>query len=130
MVWKILLDDEFLDAYRNGIIGEVSVQDLNIISLQCGCRALLATIRDKGRCLCPHCLTPKIEFHFLGLLADASQRAFKICTYFHEKVTTACNAIYNLGSPIKGTIPEAYLKYMSLVPTCIGQLESIVMHNV
>ena len=83
-------------------------------------RVLLATIRDKGICPCPRCLIPRTEFHRLGLLSDMSHRTSQIHTYMWDKVAAARNAIYKLGSPIKGTVPEAHLKATSLVPTFVS----------
>lgn len=84
------------------------------------CRVLLATIRDMGICPCPRCLVPKTEFDRLGLLSDMSRRISQVRTYLRDKVAAARNAIYKLGSPIKGTVPEAHLKAMSLVPTFVS----------
>lgn len=86
-------------------------------------RVLLATIRDKGNCLCPRCLTMKADFDRLGFLSDASWRISKARTYIRKKIAMARAAIYNLGSPIKDTIPEAHLKNMSLVPTFVSLSE-------
>ena len=93
-----------------------------------GRRVLLATIRDKGLCPCPRCLIPKKDFYLLGLLTDLSQRMSRARLYLRDKVSAACNAIYNLGSPIKGTLPEGHLRDMSLVPMFVSPFEFLDMH--
>ena len=85
-------------------------------------RVLLAMIRDKGHCPCPLCLVPKGDFAHLGLVSDMSARLAKIRVYFHDRVRAARDAIYKLGSLIKGTTPEHYLKEFSLVPTLVSDL--------
>ncbi|KIM61037.1 hypothetical protein SCLCIDRAFT_26188 [Scleroderma citrinum Foug A] len=124
-VWKVLLDKEFIEAYRNGIVikcydGKYRYKSFfvqnNSNSLGAH-RVLLATIQDKGHFPCPRCLIPKKDFHLLGFLTDLSQRMSRARLYIHDKVSAARNAIYNLGSPIKGTLPEGHLKDTSLVPT-------------
>ncbi|KIJ58627.1 hypothetical protein HYDPIDRAFT_49315, partial [Hydnomerulius pinastri MD-312] len=80
-VWKVLMDDEFIDAYRNGIV--VKCYDgverrvfprIFTYSADYPEKVLLATIRDKGNCPCPRCVIPKTDFGRLGLLSDASAR--------------------------------------------------------
>lgn len=85
-------------------------------------RVLLATIWDKGLCPCPLCLIPKSDFARLGLVSNMSTRLTKIHEYFCDQIRAACDAIYKLGSPIKGTMPEHYLKEFSLVPTIVSDL--------
>ena len=82
-IWKILLDSEFLDAYKNGIVLQChgvlhwifpciftylanypekysKVSSACVMSLKLlPDRVLLATIQDKGLCPCPLCLIPK-----------------------------------------------------------------------
>ena len=94
-----------------------------------GCRVLLATIRDKGHCPCPRCLIPKKDFHLLGLLTDLSQRMSRARLYIRDKVSAAHTAIYNIGSPIKGTLPEGHLRDMSLVPTFVSPFEFLDMYT-
>ena len=90
---------------------------------------LLATIRDKGHCPCPRCLIPKEDFDLLGLVTDLSQRISRARSYIRDKVIAAHNAIYNIGSPIKGALPEGYLKDMSLVPTFVSPFGILDMYT-
>jgi hypothetical protein len=87
-----------------------------------GSRVLLATIRDKGNCPCPRCLTPKHLFNRTGYLRDTAQRMKRLRTYFAEKVSQARNAIYTRGAPIKGGLVESLLKPLSLVPTVVSSI--------
>ncbi|KAF8835227.1 hypothetical protein BDN67DRAFT_1015721 [Paxillus ammoniavirescens] len=119
-LWSIILDDEFVEAYRNGIV--VKCYDgicrrvfprIFTYSADYPEKVLLATIRDKGDCPCPHCLLPKSQFHRLGLLSDISARLTKVHRYLQTQITAARDAIYKLGAPIKGADPEQNLKQCS-----------------
>ncbi|KIK35833.1 hypothetical protein CY34DRAFT_35436, partial [Suillus luteus UH-Slu-Lm8-n1] len=123
-VWHILLDDEFINAYTNGIV--IKCHDgvyrrifprIFTYSADYPEKVLLATIRDKGNCPCPRCLTPKSLFNRTGYLYDIPQRMKRLRRYFAEKVSQARNAIYTRGAPIKGGLVESLLKPFSLVPT-------------
>ncbi|KAI6122721.1 hypothetical protein EDD16DRAFT_1691796 [Pisolithus croceorrhizus] len=121
---NILLDKDFVNAHKNGII--VKCYDgvchrvfprIFTYSANYPEKVLLATIRDKGECPCPCCIIPKANFYKLGLLSDLMARATKIRQYFCNRITAAHTAIYKLGAPIKGAAPEQHLKSLSLVPT-------------
>ncbi|KAG2056611.1 hypothetical protein BDR06DRAFT_981320 [Suillus hirtellus] len=108
-VWHILLDDDFIHAYKNGIVirchdGVYRCIFPRILTYSADYpeKVLLATICDKGNCPCPHYL---------------SQRMKQLHKYFTEKVTQAHNAIYTCSTPIKGDLVESILKHFSLVPT-------------
>ncbi|KIO00575.1 hypothetical protein M404DRAFT_152488 [Pisolithus tinctorius Marx 270] len=123
-VWRVLLDEEFVEANKDGIVircyDGVCWQVFPCIFTYAADypeKVLLATIRDKGNFPCPWCLIAKEDFSCLGLQSDASRRFTKICQYFLDQILAAHNAIYRLGRPIKGVIPEHYLKVFSLVPT-------------
>ncbi|KIK14700.1 hypothetical protein PISMIDRAFT_17112 [Pisolithus microcarpus 441] len=123
-VWKILLDEDFVNAHKDGIV--VKCYDgvcrrifprIFTYSADYPEKALLATIRDKGECPCPRCLLPKGNFSRLGLLSDLATRTANIRQYFCNRVIAARDAIYKLGAPIKGAALEQFLKGMLLVPT-------------
>ncbi|KIN98947.1 hypothetical protein M404DRAFT_156535 [Pisolithus tinctorius Marx 270] len=123
-VWKVLLDEEFVEAYRDGFI--VKCYDgvhrrifprIFTYSADYPEKVLLAGIHDKGSCPCPRCLIKKEEFSRLGLLSDVSGRLTKIRRYCWDWISAARNAIYSLGAPIRGAIPERRLKELSFVPT-------------
>ncbi|KIM62637.1 hypothetical protein SCLCIDRAFT_87742, partial [Scleroderma citrinum Foug A] len=57
-VWKILLDDEFLDAYHNGIV--VKCYDGKFCRVFPHIFTYSADYPEKyGNCPCPQCMIPK-----------------------------------------------------------------------
>ena len=81
-------------------------------------RVLLATIRDKGLCPCPRCLTPKAKLDLMGRHNDSGPQK-TLRTYMCDLVTRAHSFIYNKAIPIMGAAVEETLKPMSLVPTLV-----------
>ena len=83
---------------------------------------LLATIRDKGLCPCPHCLIPKTNLDRVGHIADAKNRINQAHKYEDttELVKTAWKAIYEEGVPIGGAYVERLLKPTSTVLTLVS----------
>ncbi|KIM66091.1 hypothetical protein SCLCIDRAFT_111422, partial [Scleroderma citrinum Foug A] len=123
-IWRILLDDEFIDGYRNGIVVKCFDGVIRRIYPQIFTysadypeKIILATLRDKGNCPCPRCLIPKSSFHQLGFLTDLSARLTLAWTYLQAKIDEARRAIYQLGMPLKGVAVEHLLKAESLLPT-------------
>lgn len=86
---------------------------LNLVS-----RVLLATIRDKGLCPCPRCLTPKAKLNLMGRHYDSVLRK-TLRTYMGNLVSMARSFIYNKALPITGVAVEEVLKPRSLVPTLV-----------
>ncbi|KIK34408.1 hypothetical protein CY34DRAFT_55792, partial [Suillus luteus UH-Slu-Lm8-n1] len=79
--WEILLDEDFVHAYRHGIILRCADGVLRRVfpriftySADYPEKVLIATIKDMGSCACPRCLTPKSLFSSLGLLEDMKSR--------------------------------------------------------
>ncbi|KAG2057336.1 hypothetical protein BDR06DRAFT_878217 [Suillus hirtellus] len=102
--WEILLDEEFLQAYRHSIILKCLDGVLQRIfpriftySADYPEKVLIATIKDMGLCACPHCLTPKSLFGSLGLLQDMKSRVVNIQVYATMKVVQAHEFIYTCG---------------------------------
>lgn len=93
-------------------------------------RIILATLRDKGNCLCPRCLIPKSSFHQLGFLTDQSARLTLARTYLWAKIDEARRAIYQLGMPLKGVAVERLLKAESLLPTVVRSFSIIDLRPV
>ncbi|KAG1883849.1 hypothetical protein F4604DRAFT_1981657 [Suillus subluteus] len=123
-IWCILIDDDFLNAYRDGII--IKCHDgvyrrvfprIFTYSADYPEKVLIAAIRDKGVCPCPRCLLPKSYFGRIGLHSDMSGRVARVYKSIKDTVIAARNAIYKLGAPIKGAAVERLLKEFSLVPT-------------
>ena len=143
-VWKIILDNEFVEAYKNGIVikchnGVLHRDFPRIFTYSADypkkcvkhslCtmiftsfdRVLIATIHDKGLYPCPRCLIPKSSFHRLGFLSDLKWWLSCARTYLWEMICAARHKIYELGNPIKGMAVERILKDKSLVPTLVRQ---------
>ncbi|KAF9053252.1 hypothetical protein BJ165DRAFT_1339511 [Panaeolus papilionaceus] len=123
-VWKVLLDDEFLRAYKYGFV----VKCIDGIERRIFPRlftysadypekySLLATIRDKGTCPCPRCLVKMKDLDQLGTQADMV-RCQEQRVYHAAKVVKARNLIYKKAKPITSANVEALLKEYSAVPT-------------
>jgi len=117
--WEILLDKDFLFAYRHGIVLKCadgvmrrvfphiftysadypekytySMIFLKILNHSSIYRALIATIKDMGLCPCPCCLTPKSFFSFLGLARDMNSCINNLRVYVMAKVVKAHDYIY------------------------------------
>ncbi|KAF9056169.1 hypothetical protein BJ165DRAFT_1522113 [Panaeolus papilionaceus] len=122
-VWNVLLDDEFIHAYKYGIV----IKCINGIERRIFPRlftysadypekVLLATIRDKGMCPCPRCLVQSEELDQLGTREDTEKRGERRM-YQVNKVKKARVFIYKKAKPINGVDMEALLKKFSGVPT-------------
>ncbi|KIK13409.1 hypothetical protein PISMIDRAFT_67086, partial [Pisolithus microcarpus 441] len=77
VAWNILLDEDFVNAHKEGIIVKCHDSVSRCVFPQIFTyladypeKVLLTTIRDKGKCPCPHCLIPKGNFYRVGLLSD------------------------------------------------------------
>ena len=85
-----------------------------------GSRMLLATICDKGYCLCPRCIILKSKFLQVGWWNDIKAQVSQARTYMQDKIVATRDAIYWLSTPIKGVTVERLLKDYSLVPTLVS----------
>lgn len=65
-------------------------------------------------------MVPKSKFGSLGLVSDLKARLSQLRTYLRNKITSAREAIYNLGIPVKGAVVKQLLKEYSLVPTLVS----------
>jgi len=92
------------------------------LSLTALFRVLLATIRDKGLCPCPHCLAPKAKLDCVGQISDTKIRTNQAHKYqdISESVNKARDAIYKQGVPIGGVYVQRLLKPTSTVPTLVS----------
>jgi hypothetical protein len=141
--WEILLDEDFVHAYRHGIIlrcadgvlrrvfpriftysadypEKCSIPLINTVRLLMSCRVLIATIKDMGSCACPRCLTPKSLFSSLGLLKDMKSRMSKLRVYAMARVVQAREFIYDWGNTVDGVKIEHTLGEGSWVPTVVS----------
>ena len=143
-IWSFLLDKDLLHAYTYGIIIQCidgieqcvypciftysadypekhvhSSCHWNLVLTQWSCRVLLATIRDKGLCPCPHCLIPKVKIDCMGQVWDLAQWISHAHNVLYDVVQTAHRFIYQLAIPINSTAVEQLLKPNSSVPTVV-----------
>jgi hypothetical protein len=146
--WDILLDEDFIEAYRHGIVlrcadGIVRRVFPRIFTYSADypekCllltlfktlfhsllyRALISTIKDMGLCPCPRCVTLKSMFNFLGLPRDMRRRMTNLRTYAKENVVKARDFIYRWGNTVDGTKVENTLGKGSWVPTLVSATAS------
>ncbi|KIJ90122.1 hypothetical protein K443DRAFT_15498 [Laccaria amethystina LaAM-08-1] len=125
--WKILLDDEFMDAYENGIVimccdGIARCFYLRIFSYAADYpeKVLLTTIRNMGGRPCPRCLIPKGHIHLVGTECDKVQRKLSARTndnVYQEKIREAQALIYGKNWAVESAPVQRILKPQSLVPT-------------
>ncbi|KAK7024548.1 hypothetical protein VNI00_016223 [Paramarasmius palmivorus] len=123
-VWAFLLTDEFVHAYRYGIVIECAdgikrrvYPRIFTYSADYPEKVLLANIRDKGLCPCPRCLTPKSAFWRMGMKLDLRFRLKNVRRYLLHTVLQVRKYIHEYGWPIKGKHIEQLLKPISAVPT-------------
>jgi Plavaka transposase len=141
--WKHLLDADFLEAYRHGIVLQCPDGILrrvfpriftysadypekcarflsHCLNINQCCRVLIATIKDMGSCPCPRCLAPKASFDLMGLFKDIQGRVANIRTYCLDNVTRARGFIYGLGHTVDGSKVQVTLGEGSWVPTMVS----------
>ncbi|KAG2054886.1 hypothetical protein BDR06DRAFT_982182 [Suillus hirtellus] len=111
--WDILLDEDFLYAYRHSIVLKCAdgimwrvFPRIFTYSADYPEKALIATIKDMGLCPCPRCLTPKGLFNHLGLVRDMKSRINDLRVYAMAKVVKARQFIYELGNTVDGAKVE------------------------
>ena len=143
--WKILLDDEFLEAWKHGIVllcpnGILQWFYLQIFTystdypekwvinlpskqnLQFICRILIVSICNLCKCPCPCCLIPLSWVHCLGMTRDMSQRLPMACinnVEWQGKVFAARRLIYEKNSLVNSSAVEALLQDASWVLTSV-----------
>ncbi|KAJ3905176.1 hypothetical protein F5879DRAFT_900027 [Lentinula edodes] len=122
-IWRFLLNNEFLHAYKYGIV--IKCFDgierrvyprFFTYSADYPEKVLLATIRELGTCLCPRCLCTKSAADMMGSRWDMKIRQ-KLRVFLHDKVALARKWIYHEGVKIRGSAVERILKATSSVPT-------------
>ncbi|KIK31555.1 hypothetical protein CY34DRAFT_66194, partial [Suillus luteus UH-Slu-Lm8-n1] len=122
--WNILLDADFVRAYRHGIVLQCPDGILRRVfpriftySADYPEKVLIATIKDMGACPCPRCLIPKASFDLLGIASDMRDRLAKLRTYSLARVISARDFIYTLGSTVNGSRVQTALGDGSWFPT-------------
>ncbi|KAG1886701.1 hypothetical protein F4604DRAFT_1917521 [Suillus subluteus] len=103
-IWRLLLDDKFMDAYEHGIVIKCSdgitrrvFPQFFTYSADYPEKILLASIKFLGQCPCPHCLVKKANVPKMGMKARS--------------------LIFKKGAPVSGTWVNNLLNDESLVPT-------------
>ncbi|KAI0309441.1 hypothetical protein OF83DRAFT_65518 [Amylostereum chailletii] len=126
-VWELLLDERFMDAYRNGIVvrcGDGIVRRiyprLLIYSADYPEKVILATIKALANCPCPRCLVEKHQVIRMGMKSDIRLRKTKA---WHDDdtrkkaVNHARQLMFASGLAITSTRVQDWMKPLSLVPT-------------
>ena len=96
---------------------------VNIIS-----RALLATIRNLGRCPCPRCLLPKVRIQDIGTAHDFARRRNLARVYgdpLRYSLNQSRKAIYEKGLSVKSSVVEGILGGQSYVPTKVSMMVTL-----
>ncbi|KDN41261.1 hypothetical protein RSAG8_07530, partial [Rhizoctonia solani AG-8 WAC10335] len=127
-VWKHILNDEFLHAWRHGVVvhcadGITRRVFPRIFSYSADYpeKVLIATLRGlRSLRPCPRCLIPQSQFIYMGLPSDMHRRQAlkRIDTKErNDRVREARSIIYDEGRAITSSRVEGLLRSVSYVPT-------------
>ncbi|KAJ7210726.1 hypothetical protein GGX14DRAFT_363047 [Mycena pura] len=126
-IWRLLLDDEFHDAYEAGIVCmcEDGIQRrffprLFTYSADYPEKVLLASLRSLGARPCPRCMLPKEQIPELGTVNDMKRRetlARVDDPPRRTRIATVRRWIYERAYGIKSKAVENYLQPQSETPT-------------
>ncbi|KAF7349533.1 hypothetical protein MSAN_01743700 [Mycena sanguinolenta] len=126
-IWRLLLDDDFLDAYEHGIVLECHdgifrrfFPRFFTYSADYPEKVLLATIRNLGKAPCPRCYLRKEDIPNLGTVQDKRKREKLGRTDEHIKkgfVTRVRDWIFKLGRSVKSKTFDYFLLERSWTPT-------------
>ncbi|KAG6904966.1 hypothetical protein DXG01_005923, partial [Tephrocybe rancida] len=124
--WSILLDEEFLEAWRHGIVimcldGIKRRFYPRIITYSADYpeKALLASIRNGGRLPCPRCFVSKAHLCRMGMKSDMKHRVTAVRLNNQEvkdNVKAARDYIYTDRYAVNSKAVETILQPLSLVP--------------
>ena len=147
VIWRLLLDDDFMDAYQNGIeiifpdgishhifprfsIYSADYPEKYVYSLHKDTtkynefnRVILASIKYLGKHPCPCCLVKKCHIHELGSKANLGHREKLVriddgpCQF---DIEAARKLIYTQGVQISSKRISAIIDPKSLVPTQVS----------
>ncbi|KAG2054238.1 hypothetical protein BDR06DRAFT_982465 [Suillus hirtellus] len=79
-------------------------------------KVLIVTMKDMGLCPCPHCVTPKSMFGFLGLARDMNNCINNLQAYMTANIVKARDFIYTWGNTVDDVKVENMLGEGSQVP--------------
>ncbi|TCD66065.1 hypothetical protein EIP91_001873 [Steccherinum ochraceum] len=126
-IWELLLDDDFMEAYENGILLRFADGIIRRVfprffsySADYPEKVLLTTIRYLGRCPCPRCLVLKSEIAALGTPADMKRRLKDMRVDDHprrSKIERVRTFIFNMGLSLASKWLGGLLDPYSWVPT-------------
>ncbi|KAJ6457005.1 hypothetical protein C8R47DRAFT_1248481 [Mycena vitilis] len=126
-IWRLLLDGEFLEACKHGIVVEcpdgVSRRfyfRVFTYSADYPEKVLLATIRNLGHCPCPRCLVTKDKLDQLGTIRDDKNRVKtrRVDDEGHRSyVQKARDWIHRAAKGIRSVKVEGLMSPKSWVPT-------------
>ncbi|KAI0717666.1 hypothetical protein C8T65DRAFT_528232, partial [Cerioporus squamosus] len=124
-VWHLLLDPEFREAYKNGIVlkcGDGVVRRLFprffTYSADYPEKALIAALKPLANCLCPRCLTEKAEVCEAGTAEDSDRRQSKRRMddgAVHSKIRRARKQVFQ-GHSLNSDRVKELLEPQSLIP--------------
>ncbi|KAF9458454.1 hypothetical protein BDZ94DRAFT_1313287 [Collybia nuda] len=137
--WKIIMDDDFMDAYIHGIV-HVCPDGLSrrfylwlfTYSADYPEKILIASIRNLGSCPCPRCEIELSKVHNMGMPLDRKQQITKARyddASRRAKVSSARDLIYEQGHLVNSAHVERLLKPKSLVPTANAFSERLASLN-
>ncbi|KAI0055695.1 hypothetical protein BV25DRAFT_1815207 [Artomyces pyxidatus] len=125
--WSTILDDEFIEAYRHGIVIDCCdgvrrrfYPRIFTYSADYPEKVILASIRNLGRCPCPSCLITKDRIDKLGSPQDMQERqtlARVDDARRRSQISSARKIIYEKDYAVNSAAVERILKEESLVPT-------------
>ncbi|KAG9085486.1 hypothetical protein FS749_004383 [Ceratobasidium sp. UAMH 11750] len=125
-VWVALLDDEFIEAWRTGVVIDCAdgvrrrvFPRILTYSADYPEKVLLATIRNNGACVCPRCFVEKTTTSQMGTPTDMQTRKKKWIDNEKRraKIEQARCLIYDQGKALASDAVEALLKDHSYTPT-------------
>ncbi|KIO21350.1 hypothetical protein M407DRAFT_29068 [Tulasnella calospora MUT 4182] len=123
-VWSLMMDSEFLHAYRHGIVVRCGVGITRRLFLAYlhipQITPRIATIRNLGNCPCPLCLVHRDDIHLLGTAQDQQTRSEHARTDDEDhrrRVGLARDIIYKQGYAPGNEHSEQFLKEDSSVAT-------------
>ncbi|KAF7293417.1 hypothetical protein MIND_01118900 [Mycena indigotica] len=134
-IWELLLSEDFMDAYDNGIkircwdgIVQLVFPRLFIYGADYPEKVLLATIRSLGGHPCPRCFVAKAQIAETGTVNDMKRRqVLRVDDHARRQtIEDARRAIFRSGLPvIKGSI-DKMLKDKSWVPVRVISFLSVL----